>query len=57
MVTALRCSLQHVLVLLLCAPISLNRSVRFINVSIMPADITAHAFAHHDIVAVWMIIR
>ena len=49
MVTALRCSLQHVLVLLLCAPISLNRSVRFINVSIMPADITAHAFAHHDI--------
>ena len=49
MVTALRCSLQHVLVLLLCAPISFHQSVRFINVSIMPADITAHVLSQHDI--------
>ena len=49
MVTALRCSLQHVLVLLLCAPISFHQSVRFINVSIMPADIIAHVFSQHDI--------
>ena len=49
MVTALRCSLQHVLVLLLCATISSHQSVRFINVSIMSADITARVFAQHDI--------